>query len=180
MPNILHLHHVNATRPTAGDPRVYQRQPSHDSPIQADAQVPYFPEGGVAAPPYMIVNPVSHGPDSFPGNGSANQLVGQAAATWLRMRDSDEQGIGVPPFKRWPRQFHSETYNFDKLSILPFPDQLGPIYLQNLNRPEKAGWSVPKYGEQYQQSIGERSVADLMQTNDPASLAFAIGWGYVG
>ena len=168
-----------ATRPTAGDRRYYNRQPSQDSPIQEEVAGPYFPEGGVAAPPFMIVNPVSHGPDSFPGNGTVNQLVGPATAEWKEVRDSHFQGQGVPPFKRWPRQFHSEAYNFDSLAIMPFPDQLGPPPIPT-QRPMHVGWSTPKYAEQYQDSVAEHSIADLMQTNDPASLAFAIGWGYVG
>ena len=51
---------------------------------------------------------------------------------------------------------------------------------QVINRPEKAGWSVPKYGEQYQQPTGQYSIPSGMQTRDPRTLAFAIGWGYVG
>ncbi|HET7047872.1 MAG TPA: hypothetical protein VFI54_06330 [Solirubrobacteraceae bacterium] len=152
--------------------------------------VPYFPNGGVAAPPFMIVSPLSHSPGTAPGNGSANELVGPATAEWVKIRSSDSQGVGVPPFKRWPRQFHTEAYNFDSLAIMPLPDQVGPIpagvgnQLAAVNsvgqRSEKAGWSTPKYGEQYEQPIGQYGLASLMQTNDPASQAFAIGWGFVG
>lgn len=178
--HIAHMKHTSAARATAGDPRYYQRQPTQDSPVATPAAVPYFPEGGAAAPPFMIVNPLSHGPDTAPGNGSANELVGPATAEWIIPRASHEQGIGVDPNRRWPRQFHSEAYNFTSLDIMPFPDQVGPMYLTNLNRPEKAGWSVPKFAEQYEASAGEQSIADLMQTTDPASIAFALGWGYVG
>jgi len=176
----VHMTHATAGRPTAGDPRFYERQPAQDLPIYHEVEQPYFPEGGVAAPPFMIVNPVSHGPDSFPGPGTSNQLVGPATAEWIRIRDSHEQGVGVDPNRRWPRQFHNATFNFNALDIMPFPDQIGPEYVSNLNRPEKAGWSVPKYAEQYEKSTGVHSIADLMQTNDPASQAFAIGWGYIG
>lgn len=171
--------HPHAARPTAGDNRYYDREPSQDSPVQAATGHPYFPEGGVAAPPFMVVNPLSHGPDTFPGNGTANQLLGPAVAEWIQVRDSKEQGVGVPGFKRWPRQFHSEAYNFSSLGIMPFPDQLGPPPLPT-QRPVKQGWSVPKFSEQYEQSVGAHSLADLMQTADPASQAFALGWGYVG
>lgn len=174
-----HLKHANAVTPTAGDPRYYDREPSQDSPVMDATDQPYFPEGGVAAPPFMIVNPVSHSQGSFPGNGTFNDLLGPVSAEWIEIRDSHEQGVGVPAFKAWPRQFHSEAYNFSTLSIMPFPDQLGPLPIPT-QRPVKQGWSVPKYGEQYQQSTAEHSIADLMQTADPASVAFAIGWGYVG
>jgi hypothetical protein len=150
-----------------------------DSPVMEATGQPYFPEGGVAAPPFMVVNPLSHGPNSFPGNGTTNQLLGPATASWKEVRDSDYQGVGVPAFKRWPRQFHTEAFNFTGLSIMPLPDQLGPLPLPT-QRPVKVGWSVPKNSEQYERSIGAQSLADLMQTNDPASQAFAIGWGYVG
>jgi len=179
MPNPVHTP-IAGARMSAGDSRWYQREPSQDSVIQEPAQVPYFPEGGVAAPPFMIVNPLSVGPDTKPGNGSPNLLVGPATAEWIEIRDSREQGVGVPAFKAWPRQFHTEAYNFESVAVMPFPDQVGPEYITNLNRPPKAGWSVPKFGEQYEVSTGEQSLADLMQTNDPASQAFAIGWGYVG
>jgi hypothetical protein len=177
------LKHASAARPRAGDPRFYQREPSQDSPIQHAVVGPYFPEGGVAAPPFMIVNPISHGPEDFPGGGTPNQLVGQAAASWVQLRASDEQGIGVDPNRRWPKQHHSATFNFTSLDLMPFPDQLGPYfgsYYDNVNRPVKAGWSVPKYGEQYEQQTASYSIGDLSQTADPASVAFAIGWGYVG
>lgn len=177
--NPVHVKHANPVMPTAGDSRYYDREPTQDSPVQTSVDVPYFPEGGVAAPPFMIVNPLSHGDNSFPGNGTTNELLGPATAEWHEVRDSHEQGRGVPAFKAWPRQFHSEAYNFSTLAIMPFPDQLGPPPIPT-QRPVKAGWSTPKYAEQYQASIGEQSIADLMQTNDPASLAFAIGWGYVG
>ena len=62
---------------------------------------------------------------------------------------------------------------------MPFPDQLGPPPIPT-QRPVRSGWSVPKYSEQYEQQTSSYSIADLMQTNDPASQAFAIGWGYVG
>jgi hypothetical protein len=165
---------------SAGDPRQYDRPVDTATHAGENPPGPYFPEGGVAAPPFMVVNPLSHGPDSFPGNGSANQLTGPASAEWIKPRASHEQGYGVDPNRRWPRQFHSEAYNFGSLDVMPFPDQVGPVYLANLNRPEKAGWSVPKYGEQYHESTAQLSINDLMQTRDPASLAFALGWGYVG
>lgn len=178
MPSAVHMHNTPG-RASAGNRRNYVREPSQDSPIQQAVQGPYFPEGGVAAPPFMIVNPVSHGADTFPGNGTVNDLLGPATAVWHEVRDSDYQGVGVPSFKRWARQFHSETYNFDSLAVMPAPDQLGPLPLPT-QRPVKVGWSVPKNSEQYEQSIAQGSLQDLMQTNDPASQAFAIGWGYVG
>ena len=177
------MSHTVAARKTAGDKRAYDRQPSTDQVFlqgTPDVPQPWFPEGGVAAPPFMVVNPLSHGEDTFPGNGTPNQLVNSATAEWTVLRASHEQGVGVDPNRRWPRQFHTEAYNFGSLDVMPFPDQIGPMYLSNLNRTEKAGWSVPKYGEQYQQSAAQTSMQDLMQTTDPASLAFAIGWGYVG
>lgn len=177
--NPAHLQHVNPALPTAGDRRFYRRSPSQDSVVMGDVDQPYFPEGGVAAPPFMIVNPLSHDDDSFPGNGTANQLLGPADARWIRVRDSDEQGVGVPRFKAWPRQFHTEAFNFTSLDIMPFPDQLGPPPVPT-QRPMKAGWSAPKFGEQYQQNTGAYSMQELAQTADPASIAFAIGWGYVG
>lgn len=179
MPSAVHMRHVNPTVPTAGDPRYYDREPSQDSPTYGPTDQPYFPEGGVAAPPFMIVNPLSHGPDSFPGNGTANQLTGPATAEWIRLRDSHEQGVGVPGFKAWPRQFHTEAFNFNSIDVMPFPDQLGPPPIPT-QRPVRSGWSAPKYSEQYEQQTSSYSIADLMQTSDPASQAFAIGWGYVG
>jgi hypothetical protein len=107
-------------------------------------------------------------------------LVGPASAEWLEIRDSHEQGRGVDPGRRWPRQHHVESYHMDQLAIFPFPDQLGPGYTTHQTRPEKAGWSAPKYYEQYQQPVGQYSLADTVQTRDPATLAFAVGWGYVG
>src|SRR5437660_98192 len=97
--------------------------------------VPYLPEGSVAAPPFMITNPLSHGDDSFPGNGTTNQLLGPATADWIVHKDSDEQGVGVPRFKAWPRQFHTEAYSFDRLYIMPHPDQVGPIPRELVDRP---------------------------------------------
>jgi hypothetical protein len=182
MPSAALLHRSSADRQSAGDPRGYQRQPAQDLPyVHQAVDAPWFPEGGVAAPPFMLVNPLSHGADDFPGPGTANQLLGPATAEWVTMRDSYEQGRGVDPGRQWPRQHHSEAYDFEsQLTFMPFPDQIGPEYISNLNRPEKAGWSIPRFSEQYQQSAAERSIADLMQTNDPSAQAFAIGWGYVG
>lgn len=160
-------------RPTADRARV--------SDASQSSEAPYFPNGGVAAPPFMIVNPVSHGPQSFPGNGSANELVGPATAEWVQLRASDEQGVGVPKFKRWPRQFHSETYNHDTLHVMPFPDQVGPVPFDNVNRPSKAGWSVPKNSEQYEQSIASGGMGTgVANLRDPATVAYAIGWGFLG
>ena len=181
MPSPAVLSRPSAHRPSAGDSRYYERQPAQDlAYVHEQVDAPWFPEGGVAAPPFMIVNPISHGPGDFPGLGTPNQLVGPATAEWEVLRDSYEQGKGVDPGRRWPRQHHSEPYYFESLTNMPFPDQIGPIYLTNLNRPEKAGWSVPKYGEQYQQPTGQYSIPSGMQTRDPRTLAFAIGWGYVG
>lgn len=182
MPSAALLQRSSADRQNAGDPRSYNRQPAQDLPyVHQAVDQPWFPEGGAAAPPFMIVNPLSHGPDDFPGLGTPNQILGPPTADWVQLKDSDEQGKGVDPGRRWPRQHHTEAYDFEsQLSIMPFPDQVGPEYISNLNRPEKAGWSVPKFAEQYEQSAAERSIADLMQTNDPAAQAFAIGWGYVG
>jgi len=182
MPSAAVLPRASADRHNAGDPRHYQRQPSQDLPYaHGIADAPWFPEGGVAAPPFMVVNPLSHGAADFPGLGTPNTIWGPPTAEWQQIRASHEQGVGVDPGRKWPRQHHTEPYDFEsQLAIMPFPDQIGPIYLANLNRPEKAGWSVPKFSEQYQQSAAERSVADLMQTRDPAAVAFAVGWGYVG
>jgi hypothetical protein len=155
-----------------------------------DPNVPYFPHGGVAAPPFMVVSPVSHGPDSFPGNGTPNDLVGQAAADWVVLQQSREQGVGVPPFKRWPRQFHAATFNHATLSVLPFPDQVLPVpsgpgeslaVNEQGQRPERAGWSMPRYGEQYEQPISDAGMGTgVANIRDPKSVAYAIGWGYIG
>jgi hypothetical protein len=163
---------AHLTRPTGvrAQPSVASQHPD----------VPYFPNGGVAAPPNMIVSPLSHGPDSFPGNGSANELVGPADARWIQLRASDEQGVGVPPFKRWPSQFHSEAYNFNSLDIMPLPDQIGAMPFDTVNRPSKAGWSVPTNSEQYEQPIASGSMGTgVANLQDPASVAYAIGWGYL-
>ena len=148
-----------------------------------DPRVPYFPEGGVAAPPDMVVSPRT----ISPGNGQPNELAGlPASVEWVRIRDSHEQGVGVPPFKRWPRQFHSEAYNFDSLYILPHEDQVGPIPEELVNRPVKAGWSVPRFYEQYRGlgagpvDAGNTAGGGVANLQDPASIAYAIGWGYVG
>lgn len=152
---------------------------------------PYYPNGGVAAPPFMIVSPISHSPGTDPGNGTPNAFVGPPAAEWIILRSSDEQGRGVPKFKRWPRQFHSETYDHSSPAIMPFPDQVAPIpsgpgqpppqvwdYGQ---RPEVAGWSMPTYGEQYEQPIAAQSLGTgVANLKDPSSVAYAIGWGYIG
>jgi hypothetical protein len=149
-------------------------------PVSAASQhpdVPYFPEGGVAAPPFMLVSPLT----KESGNGQANELVGPATAEWIQLSASHEQGVGVPPFKRWPRQFHTEAYSFDRLYVMPHPDQVGPINDTLRNRPEKAGWSVPKYGEQYQQPVAGGSMGTgPMNIRDPSTVALAIGWGYIG
>jgi hypothetical protein len=150
------------------------------APVSAASQhpdVPYFPNGGVAAPPFMIVNPVT----KDVGHGQFNELVGPATADWIVHKQSDEQGVGVPAFKKWPRQFHSEAYNFDTLWIMPFPDQVGPINDELRNRPEKAGWSVPKNSEQYEQSAASAGMGTgIANLKDPASVALAVGWGYLG
>jgi len=159
-------------------PRADRAQPSVAS---QSPDAPYFPNGGVAAPPNMIVSPLSHGPQSFPGNGSPNELVGPATADWIQLRASDEQGVGVPAFKRWPRQFHSEAYNFDSLAIMPLPDTVGPLPYEMVNRPSKAGWSVPKNSEQYEQSIASGGMGTgVANLKDPSSIAYAIGWGSMG
>jgi hypothetical protein len=156
--------HPIALRQTAG---VASRHPD----------VPYFPEGGVAAPPFMIVNPLT----KLPGNGQANELVGPATADWVQLKASAEQGVGVPPFKRWPRQFHSEAYSFDRLYNMPFPDQVGPINDALVNRPAKSGWSRPTFGEQYQQPVaGGGMGTGVANIRDPATVAYAVGWGYIG
>jgi hypothetical protein len=160
---------AHLTRPTPN------REPA--SVASQSPDVPYFPNGGVAAPPNMIVSPLS----KQAGNGQANELVGPATASWIQLTASDEQGVGVPPFKRWPRQFHTEAYNFNSLDIMPLPDQVGPVNDDLVNRPEKAGWSVPKNSEQYEQGIANYSVGSgVANLQDPASVAYAIGWGYVG
>lgn len=180
--NPAHLAHTTGKLPTAGDRRFYERQPSQDSPVMSPTDQPYFPEGGVAAPPFMIVNPLSNGtggPTEMMGNGVQNELVGPVTAEWIEVRDSHEQGVGVPRFKAFARNFHVVPMNFGSLDVMPFPDQLGPVPV-NTQRPAKIGWSVPKFGEQYHRQTAVFSIADLMQTRDPASVAFAIGWGYVG
>ena len=144
--------------------------------------VPYFPEGGVAAPPDMIVSPLT----KSPGSGQPNELIGPATVEWVKTRDSHEQGVGVPPFKRWPRQFHSEAYNFNSLDVMPHQDQVGPISEITINRPVKVGQSVPRFYEQYKglgagpvdaANTAGGSVANL---RDPAGIALALGWGYMG
>jgi hypothetical protein len=152
--------------------------------------VPYFPNGGVAAPPFMVVSPVSHGADSFPGNGTPNDLIGQAAASWQILPQSAEQGHGVPGFKKWPRSFHSATFDLSSLHVMPFPDQAMPVpsgpgeSLQVNNafqRAEVAGWSAPYYGEQYEQGIADAGVGTgVANLQDPATVAYAIGWGFIG
>jgi len=176
----MHAVHLNHTSPVREQPSVASRSDL----------APYFPEGGVAAPPFMIVSPVSHSDGSFPGNGTPNDLVGPAAADWVVLRASDEQGVGVPAFKRWPRQFHSETYDLSSMAIMPLPDQVGPIpsgpgeqlLVKNAGqRPEVAGWSAPVYGEQYEQPIAAAGLGSgVANLADPATVAYAIGWGYIG
>jgi hypothetical protein len=174
--NLALLTHSVAQRRDAGDQRHHKREPARAG-RDLPAPAPYFPEGGVAAPPYMIVNPRT----MSPGNGQPNELIGPATAEWIKPRASHEQGIGVDPNRRWARQFHSETYDFNSLDVLPFPDQLGPAGLINQDRPAKAGWSVPKNYRQYQQSPADDSVGSgPINTSDPASMAFAIGWGFLG
>jgi hypothetical protein len=150
-------------------------------PAQAHASqspdAPYWPNGGVAAPPNMIVSPLS----KTPGNGQANELAGPATADWIQLRASDEQGVGVPPFKKWPRQFHTEAYNFASVDVMPLPDQVGPVGDHIRNRPEKYGWSVPKFSEQYEQKIANDSMGTgVANLQDPATVAYAVGWGYLG
>ena len=140
-------------------------------------EVPYFPEGGVAAPPDMVVSPRT----MTPGNGQANELVGPATADWVTLKSSAEQGVGVPPFKRWPRQFHTEAYHFDSLVLMPLPDQVGPINDALINRPAKSGWSKPRYGEQYEQPVAAAGMGTgVANIRDPATVAYAVGWGYIG
>lgn len=141
--------------------------------------VPYFPEGGVAAPPEMIVSPLT----KSPGNGQTNELFNlPATVEWVRLYQSHEQGVGVPPFKRWPRQFHSEAYNFDSLDIMPHEDQVGPIRDELINRPIRVGQAVPRFYEQYTRPVdaGNTAGGGVANIADPAGLALAIGWGYVG
>lgn len=146
------------------------------------AAVPYFPEGGVAAPPDMIVSPLT----KSPGNGQPNELIGPATVEWIKIRDSHEQGMGVPPFKRWPRQFHSEAYNFDSLAILPHEDQVGYIRDELINRPVRVGQSVPRFYEHYRGlgagpvDSGNTAGGGIVNIRDPASISLALGWGYVG
>jgi hypothetical protein len=152
--------------------------------------VPYFPNGGVAAPPFMIVNPVSTSRGVDPGNGTPNDLVGPATADWIVLLSSHAQGVGVPKFKSWPRQFHSERYDHSSMAVLPLPDQVGPIpsapgeeqLVNNAGqRPEKHGWSAPYYGEQYEQPIASQSLGSgVANIRDPATVAYTIGWGYIG
>ncbi len=175
--NFTHLTHPVAQRQTAGDPRNHKRDPSQDLVYADPVEQPWFPEGGVAAPNRMIVSPRT----VDVGHGQANELVGPATVEWIKPRASHEQGVGVPPFKRWARQIHAEAYNFNALDVMPFPDQIGPMYLENINRPERAGWSVPKFYEQYQHAPADASMGTgVVNTRDPAGMAFAIGWGYVG
>lgn len=150
-------------------------------PTQAHAsqssEAPYWPNGGVAAPPYMVVSPLS----KTPGSGQANELVGPATADWIQLRASDEQGVGVPPFKKWARQFHTEAYNLASIDVMPLPDQIGPVRDDLVNRPVKHGWSVPKNSEQYQQPIASGSMGTgVANLQDPATVAYAVGWGYIG
>lgn len=136
--------------------------------------VPYFPEGGVAAPPDMIVSPLT-------SQWLPNVAVGPPTVEFIQQRQSEEQGIGVPRFKAWPRQQHSEAYNFDTLAILPQQDQVGPINDILINRPEKAGWSAPYSQYQYEQPVSTYGLGSgVSQLRDPATLAYAVGWGYVG
>jgi hypothetical protein len=166
--NPTHLIHTTGTRASVSEA---SRSPD----------APYFPEGGVAASPNMIVNPLSHGPQSFPGNGSPNELVGPATADWVQLRASDDQGVGVPPFKKWARQFHSEAYNHGPLYTMPLPDQVGPINNSLINRPAKSGWSKPTFSEQYYQPIAAGGMGTgVANIADPASVAYATGWGYIG
>lgn len=163
------MHPVHLSQPSAARARVSAASQSPDAP--------YFPNGGVAAPPFMIVNPLS----KSPGDGQPNELVGPASAQWVQLRDSDEQGVGVPKFKRWARQFHTEAYNHDSIVVMPLPDQVGPIPDHYRDRPEKAGWSVPKNSEQYEQPIAMGSMgSSVANLQDPVTVAYAIGWGYVG
>lgn len=146
------------------------------SPASQSDLAPYFPNGAVATPPDMIVSPVSHSP----GNGQTNELVGPATAEWVTPRQSHEQGIGVPPFKQWARQFHAATFNLDTLAIMPQADQVGPINNLLINRPHKTGWSAPSYGEQYEQPVAQYGVGGIANLRDPATVAYALGWGYIG
>jgi hypothetical protein len=176
----MHILQLQPKTPIRQSPSVQSQHPD----------VPYFPNGQVAAPPNMIVNPVSHGPSSFPGNGTPNDLIGQAAASWETLTQSMEQGVGVPAFKRWPRQFHSETYDLSSMAIMPLPDQVGPVpsgpgeqlLVNNAGqRREIAGWSMPRYGEQYEQPIAAAGMGTgVANLRDPATVAYAIGWGYIG
>jgi hypothetical protein len=167
-------------------------QPVREAPSVASQSelAPYFPNGGVAAPPFMIVSPLSHSPGTDPGNGTPNQIIGPPTAEWIIPRASDTQGRGVPAFKRWARQFHSEAYDHSSMLVMPFPDQVaaipsGPDEEQLVNdvhqRTEKAGWSMPVYGEQYEQPIAAAGMGTgPINIADPRSVAFALGWGYVG
>lgn len=155
--------------------------PAAARPAQSHAsqssEAPYWPNGGVAAPPFMIVSPLS----KTPGNGQANELAGPATADWIQLRASDEQGVGVPPFKKWARQFHTEAYNLCSIDVMPLRDQVGPVGDHLINRPVKHGWSVPKFSEQYQQGIADSSMgSSVANLQDPATVAYAIGWGYLG
>jgi hypothetical protein len=174
---------------------VHLTQPPHREAVSiqhgrgAEENIPYFPEGNVAAPPFMVVSPLTV--DERP-----NIPINAATAEWITPRSSRDQGVGVPPFKAWPRQFHSEAYSFDGMYILPQEDQIGPVQIpadprawQQLalvaagqrQRPEVAGWSAPTYGEQYEQPVAQYSLGSgIAQIQDPATVALAIGWGYVG
>jgi hypothetical protein len=184
MPHPVLHHSASPQRASAGgsgspDPMAaYARQPNTDEVYALPTAQPWFPEGGVAAPDGMVVSPLT----KDVANGQPNQLVGPATAEWVVLRDSHVQGQGVPSFKQWPRQFHSEAYNFNQQDFMPFPDQVGPILLAEQNaKAEVQGWSVPKYYEQYQENVADSSLGTgVVNTSDPSSVALAIGWGYVG
>lgn len=175
------------------NPTHYKTKRPLRKPVGHESQHPevaYFPNGMVAAPPFLITSPVSHSDGSFPGNGTPNDLIGPPDARWITLRASDEQGRGVPAFKRWARQFHSETYDHSSMAVMPHPDQVAaipsgpgdPLIVKNHGqRRERAGWSAPIYGEQYEQPIAAQGLGTgVANIRDPQSVAYAIGWGYIG
>lgn len=145
--------------------------PSPVDPVPYTAQVEtYFPNSRVASDGEWVSPLTQGGPD-----GSLeripNELVGPVNAVWEKPRDSEEQGLGRSPGFTWPWQFHVDAFNLDSLSIMGFE-----TFIDANMQPDRQGWSIPTYYEQFQGAGEEYGAVSI---DDANSLAYTYGYGSV-
>lgn len=142
----------------------------------------YFPNSRVASGGTSFVSPVSYA-DGNPG-GAPEDIISLPAggdSPWVIHNPSDEQGLGRSPGQQWPWKSHSEAYNFEQIAIMPFEQEqtMGmptiPGGWNGRNPPEKVGWSIPRYYEQYEQwASGIAGPDSLAVTPQPEDLPYTV------